>query len=211
MSILTQQRKNQSGKDQARLEKVWRLSHRRKDDYTHARNGDHLLVPFECDYCLFWKLKEMVPRPDNHQDNLLLACIRQANLDSFWSRASSTVNRNRQLARRQMKLSSILGLPGPYVQESPLPIKDYCGVRIASTMLLMSIDTTGKHSNQYLQFDTVRRLRTTYGNFLRSSNQSCHINTSIVDGDGKYTRVSQDEYGTLWFHRFMEGMSNRTS
>jgi len=34
-------------------------------------------------------------------------------------------------------------------------------------------------------------------------------NTSIVDETGHYTRLTHDECGTLWFHRFTEGMSNR--
>ena len=31
----------------------------------------------------------------------------------------------------------------------------------------------------------------------------------MVDTYGHCTRLSHDECGTLWFHRFMEGMSNR--
>lgn len=190
------------------MQRVWKHAHRRSDEFKRARNGDHLLVPFECDSCIFWKLKGCCPR-ECYQDNVLLCCIRQANLDAFWSRASSTVDRNRQLVKRQLKISSSLGLPGPYIQHCPLPEEDYCGYRIAVSMLLMSSETTGKHSQTHLQFDTVRRLRTTYGNFLRSSNQACHVNSSLVDDNGHYSRFSHDECGTLWFHRFAEGMGNR--
>jgi len=70
-------------------------------------------------------------------------------------------------------------------------------------MLMISVDKSGKHSKEYLQFDTVRRLRTAYGNFLRASNQACHINSSMVDTNGRYSRMYQDECGSLWFHRFM--------
>ena len=64
-------------------------------------------------------------------------------------------------------------------------------------------------SNVNLQFETVRRLRTAYGNFLRSSSKAGHLNCSIVDQDGSYTRLSQDPCGSLWLHRFAEGMANR--
>jgi len=80
---------------------------------------------------------------------------------------------------------------------------------IALSMLMMSVEKSGNHSKEYLQFDTVRRLRTAYGNFLRTSNQECHINSSMVDTNGRYSRMSQDECGSLWFHQFMVGMSNR--
>ena len=103
----------------------------------------------------------------------------------------------------------MLGLPGPYKLTCALPSHDYCGYRIAVSMLMMSVEKSGKHSKDHLQFDTVRRLRTAYGNFVRASNQACHINSSMVDENGRYSRMSQDECGSLWFHWFMEGMSNR--
>jgi hypothetical protein len=46
---------------------------------------------------------------------------------------------------------------------------------------------------------------------LRSSSEAGHLNCSIVDQDGSYTRLSQDPCGSLWFHRFAEGMGNRMS
>lgn len=174
-----------------------------------ARNGDHLMIPFECDNCIFWKLTRRVPDCGNYQDSLLLNCIRRANFDSFWSRSSKTVNQNRLMVNRQLTLSKTLGLNGPYVQTCRLPDYDYCGYEVAVSMLLMSIGSSGKHSNVNLQFDTVRRLRTAYEIFLRSSSEAGDLNCSIVDQDGSYTRLSQDPCGSLWFHRFAEAMGNR--
>ena len=95
MSILAQKSQEKSEKDRTRLQKVWKHAHRKSNEHKYARNGDHLMVPFECDRCIFWKLK--CPRfiPGNYQDEMLSDCICQANLNDFWSRASSTVNRNK--------------------------------------------------------------------------------------------------------------------
>jgi hypothetical protein len=35
--------------DENRLEASWGDRRSSKNDYHHARNGDHLMVPFECD------------------------------------------------------------------------------------------------------------------------------------------------------------------
>ena len=69
----------------------------RKDDknrYVDARDGDDLLVSFECNFCIFRKLYDRDPNPGLEMDTLSMACIRWANLDSFWSRARSTVRSN---------------------------------------------------------------------------------------------------------------------
>jgi hypothetical protein len=60
--------------------------------YRHARDGDHLLTPFQCDLCMFRNLQHRNPIPQNHQDDLLLCCIRRANLDAMWGRESHTVS-----------------------------------------------------------------------------------------------------------------------
>jgi hypothetical protein len=62
----------------------WRTS--KPDPYTfyYARNGDHLMTHFECDTCIFRKLRDGdFPDHSRPSDKLLLACIRRVNLDAF--------------------------------------------------------------------------------------------------------------------------------
>ena len=40
-------------KDTQRLEIAWGDKHRKKDDFMYARNGDHLIIPYECPLCVF--------------------------------------------------------------------------------------------------------------------------------------------------------------
>jgi hypothetical protein len=55
--------------------------------FTTARDGDDLMVSFECDSCIFSKLYERDPIEGNEKDAFALKCIRRINLDAFWSRA----------------------------------------------------------------------------------------------------------------------------
>jgi hypothetical protein len=63
--------------------------------YQKGRNGDHLMgVPFECDLCHFRNLTRRNPKWGDPNDEYMLTCIRRANLDVMWARASSTVRAN---------------------------------------------------------------------------------------------------------------------
>ena len=107
-------------------------------DFLRARDGEHLMTPFECDLCIFRKLRKIDPRPDNSQDELLLVCIRRINLDAFWARATTTVNQNRRQVNSSLEFSKVLGLPGSFEHEGPYPVRDHCGYKIACNTLLYS-------------------------------------------------------------------------
>ena len=76
-------------------------------------------------------------------------------------------------------------------------------------MLLKSRWTTGKNSKTHLQFNTVRRFRSSYGNYVRASTLIAQHNLSMVDSKGKYSHINRDSCGSLWFQRFILGMSHR--
>jgi hypothetical protein len=119
-----------------------------------GRDGDHLMIPFECDLCVFRKLKGRNPIPTSHEDKLLSACIRRANLDAFWSRAKSTALSNRDKVAFGLKMSAKVGLLGPYEADGSLPDSDHCGYEVAIEMLLHSRQA-GSYSDAYTQFDTI--------------------------------------------------------
>ena len=75
-----------------RLQGLWKGKIRDPMDFLQARDGDHLMTPFECDLCIFRKLRKVDPTPNISQDELLMVCIRRINLDSFWARVTTTVN-----------------------------------------------------------------------------------------------------------------------
>ena len=48
--------------DEERFDKGWRRKWE-EDKFMHARDGDHLMTQFECDLCIFRKLKHRSPNP----------------------------------------------------------------------------------------------------------------------------------------------------
>jgi hypothetical protein len=97
-----------------------------------------LLVPFECDLCIFRKLRRYDPWPTSEQDRLLLACIWRISLDAFWSRATSIVLGNRDKIRQGLALSQLVGLEGPYVNYGAMPSTDIFGYEVAIQTVLAS-------------------------------------------------------------------------
>jgi hypothetical protein len=195
-------------KDRARLQKAWGKKHRSENDFHQARDGDHTLVPFECDLCIFRKLKGRSPVLPDPIDELLLGCIRRMTLDVFWSSATPTVQGNRDKLAMGIKLSELVGLKGPFIHQGPLPDHDHCGYEVAIEMLLYS-KREGKHSKDHLQFDTIRKLRSCYSNQVRASPQANQESVSLGDAKGNYQRFSTDPCGSFLFYRFMRGLKNR--
>ena len=186
----------------------WKEKRQNPNDYHEARNGDHAMTPFECDTCIFRKLRKRSPNEEREQDKLLLTVIRRANLDAFWSRARSTVYQNTNKIKQNIKFSEILGLDGVYEHEGAYPPYDHCGYEMAATILLHS-RRPGRHDPLYTQFETVRHDRGSFSSHVRATPKSNVQHLSLVDSKGKYERVSHDKCGSLWYFRFMVGMKSR--
>lgn len=167
------------------------------------------MVQFECDGCIFFKLRKRLPISGNAQDQLLLGCIRRVVLDSFWSRARTTVERHAGKIDQCLALSKTVGLSGPYLEPGPLPPYDHCGYEVAIQMVLQS-RAPGKYSSSYQQWDTIRKIRSCFSNQVRASGVANATALSISDLDGKnYQRIGEDSCAALWFQRFLTGCKRR--
>ena len=49
-----------------------------------ARDGDHLVTPFQCELCHFHNIMERDPQDNLASDVRLLKLFRRASLDAFW-------------------------------------------------------------------------------------------------------------------------------
>ena len=116
----------------------WRHKKACEDEFEVARPGDHLLTPFQCDTCVFRRLHQRDPEPRSNSDNLLLAFIRRANLDAFWSRASGTVKNTRSNVQRTVESLSMFGLSGPFFDPGPSASHDSFGYETAISVLVDS-------------------------------------------------------------------------
>ena len=156
---------------------------------------------------MFRKLRGHSPRGNSPQDKLLLACIRRMHLDTFWSRATTTVSANKDRDKQMLGFSKTLGLRGPFTHEGPFPSYSHCGYKVALIMLL-HLTNKGRHAN-YLQFETIRKDVSTYENQRRASPQNTSTTTALVDDDGRYRRLVNDPCASMYFRRFLEGCSKR--
>ena len=190
-----------------RFANAWKLQWE-KDKYCVGRRGDHLLTPFECDRCIFVKLKARLPMKGAVRDKLLLAGIRRVNLDALWSKESSTVRRNLDGVRKIIYTSTSAGLVGPFKSFGPMPAFDHCGYEIAVDMVLSS-RSAGRHSKEYLQFETIRKLRTAYGNFERVSSSKIASSLCIDGGGGEAKDIVNLATSSVWFRKFTTGCKAR--
>ena len=78
-------------------------------------------------------------------------------------------------------------------------------------MLDASLDQ-GRYHKDHKQFDSIRKIRSTYSNFIRTTTSTVvgHLPLTLLDNDGKSSlRIGSDESGSLWFARFTEGCKRR--
>jgi hypothetical protein len=176
-----------------------------ENDFLCARAGDHLFCPFECDYCLFYKLKGMEPNENRGEDSNLLAYIRRSNLDAFWSRRPSTVNALRRLFVEQVEAGEYFGFQmfpplGPFD-----PAYD-SGIR-AALGLLRKGQGVGRHE-AHPKWSTVRKARAVHTNVHQTA--AANIQGALVWRSEKSRFVATAApTDSVWFGHFMTGARAR--
>jgi hypothetical protein len=199
----------QDDRDGDRLQQVWGKRQVSPTAFLEGRDVDHLIIPFECDLCIFWKLKGREPNAlGSDQDKRLLVCIRRINLNDFWSRMSSTVSTNKDKVKSGIKLSESVGLEGPYMVTSGFHEWDHCGYEVAIQMVLASLKP-GRYSSEYTQWDKIRKLRTAFSNQYRASGKATSVEMALSDDRGQTQRISADPCASVWFGRFFIGCKRR--
>jgi hypothetical protein len=142
-------------------------------------------------------------------DDYLMSCIRRVILDAFWSRARTTVASNTRLFREMLDLSKTLGFEPPYEVPGPLPSHDHCRYKVAILMVAKSAKPGG-HSTSHVQWDTIRKFRSTICNQSRASRAANYESWSLTDYKGTgYDRLTTESCGSIWFHCFSAGCRKR--
>ncbi len=187
-------------------EEGYELPCKEEELFQTARQGDALLVPFQCELCHFRNIKGRSPYLNNDRDHYALNVIRRASLDSFWSRTSATVKTNmadfKKFVKHSKKLwGNVPGLPA----KGPYAVRDEFGMAIAAATLSRSLDP-GKNS-EFIQFNTARRVRSAYSNCWNASVNT--LDTGVMqDGQAKLMITSCPVYH-YWYTRMMKGMHER--
>lgn len=179
-----------------------------EDRFLTAREGDMWCAPFQCDWCWFSNLQNRCALSESASDQKLLHYIRRVNLDIMWSREPATIRSNLTQIRKLRDIPPTLGLAMFHIPRGPWPVGDACGFRLAITMLKAS-QGKGKHTPTYVQFETVRKMRSALSNAHESSALVLQ-NTGTLKGDkGRPYRVTTSGSDSYLFGRFVLGLENR--
>ena len=109
--------------------------------FKEGRDGDHLLVPFQCDTCHFVNIQGRLSRELDKQDELLLLTIHRVSLDSLWERKPSTVSTNLDEGVGLTKTHAMLGTRWDGMpQRGPYRKLDDWGVHLACSMVVRLLD-----------------------------------------------------------------------
>lgn len=171
--------------------------------YRVARNGDHLLLSFQCDLCWFCNLQGRDPLDALATDTLLLCCIRRANLDAVWGREPHTVAATLRGMKHMVRLWAKLGLEPNFPALGPFPVEDSLGMRVAVAMLMKTLEP-GRYSSAYQQFETVRKLRAAFSNVYMASREGA-LSLRTVGGDRAKHHLTFSPTQSAWFERFTQG------
>jgi hypothetical protein len=174
-------------------------------DFMEARAGDHLFCPFECDICVFHRLKGRGPLSTEVTDQRLLVYIRRANLDAFWSRRPGTVRGLVSLFAEQVKVGEDFGFsmfepPGPFSRGYD------SGMRAAIGVLSRS-QRPGLHERT-LKFSSARKARTLHTDLYNASVRGAE-GSLVWRSDRARFAATKAPSDTTWFNAFMTGFRAR--
>lgn len=168
----------------------------------HARDGDHLVTPFQCNLCTFQNLQCHNPIDDSLTDSMLLCCIRRVNIDALWGRESSSVGATLRAMGQMVKMWTRVGLAPSFAPLGPYPVEDSFGFSVAIAMVMKSLEP-GKYAT-HQQFETIRKLRAAYLNaFMASLAGTSSLRT--VGGDRTKYFLTDSPTQSLFFERFSRG------
>lgn len=177
--------------------------------HTHARDGDNLVTPFQCDLCTFRNMQLRNPIPGHAVDDYLLCCIRRVQLDALWGREPQTVLATLRSAKQMLKQWRIVGLTPHFPALGPYPVEDSFGVRVAIAMVLKSLEP-GRYHAEYQQWETIRKLSAAHANIYGASLEgACSLRAVGGESVNSKLTLTRSPTYSLWSTRFKQGCLRR--
>jgi hypothetical protein len=174
-------------------------------DFLEAREGDHLVCPFECDYCAFFRLRGHSPFRDDNTDQLLLTYIRRANLDAFWCRRPGTVYGLNRLLKEQIEIGETFGFNmldclGPFGRFYDSGMKAAIGI-------LWRSQRKGNHEAK-MKYSSVRKARALHTDYFNASVKGAK-GTMVSRSDRARFVATKAPTDSIWFNNFITGFKAR--
>jgi len=171
-----------------------------------ARDGDHLVTPFQCELCHFHNIMERDPQDNLASDVRLLKLFRRASLDAFWCSEPKTVAGTLREARRGLRIASSLGFRSKlFTPLGPYPLEDSFGMRAAVVMLEVSLNPG--INDDTVQYGTVRKFRSAFSNIHKASKEGQQGSVMMKDTNKMF--ISTCVTDGLFFEKFTKGCHKR--
>lgn len=167
-----------------------------------------LSIPFQCDYCWFVNLKHREYNSAAPSERLLLAYIRRVNLDMMWAREESTVRSTLSQVKKGRGLSAEVGLEPVGIAVGPWPVGDPVGFQVALELLRAS-QKKGRNDETYVQFDSIRKIRSAYANVEQTSPRGMERNLLMKGPRGRSFGLTSASTDSIAFRLFMIGCEKR--
>jgi hypothetical protein len=182
------------------------LEEKDKMRYLEAREGDHLITPFQCEICHVRNILGRDPQDNLASDVRLIKLLRRASLDAFWCSEPKTVEGTLREARRGLRIAASLGFRDRlFTPLGPFPLEDTFGTRAAVVMLEVSLNP-GKNDDT-VQYGTVRKFRSAFSNVFRASKEGQQ--GSVMMKDTVKMSISTCPTDGLFFEKFTKGCHKR--
>ncbi len=170
-----------------------------------TRNGDHLMVPFQCELCHFRNVYGREPESQNLKDKEFFIFARRASLDYFWSRELPIVRNNLKELMRMKRTEERFGFGCTTLLLGPFPVNDGLGMKAAIAILDRSLDKGSYGPN--VQWAIFQKLMSGVTNTSQAGVGG------LGDSVGAYERnkiwISTAVSHQFWFSRFIVGIHKR--
>ena len=167
------------------------------------------MSPFVYHICLFRILQDRDVDLESGADRSLEATLIRAILDVFWSRARSTVGKNKNIVIADIKRLKAKGLTGSYYDPGPTPFLDIFGIE-AAVSVLSDTQGVGRYHTDHKQWDSSRKVKSAIANFEKIGYDSVWSRLSLVDEEKGHTkRFHFGGTSSLWYYRFATGCRAR--
>lgn len=174
--------------------------------YQVGMNGAFLLVPFQCDICWFVNLQKREPDLLSLVDLRILGYIRRVNLDVIWSRAPGTVSNTKSGIVNIIQCWKELGLEIKLPKVGPWPVEDHVGFGVALAQLRYS-QREGQNRATHLQFDSIRKLRTSYAHLHQVGRLASNPDgTTFKSLKGESMTITDSPTDSRFYQMFMRGL-----
>ena len=143
---------------------LWQNSEVRKKRLNSGVTRAHACIPFQCKTC--W-MRNLEGRDIGEGDKAYEIYIRRVNLDTIAGKAKKTIDTHRGEVLKTVNNCKKIRKTPSYAPRGPFPLEDLCGMDLVVGMLVKPYMAKGRISD-YVQFNTIRKLRSAFAKVLQS-------------------------------------------